>query len=183
MIQNQLKYNLLLLAFLLWLPANVFAQEKIALKQADLSNLPKGIIYEGKIKNAVCWADISGDNITILTETGIHQNKKIVHELDGGDAEIFAYNFKITKDSAIQAWRVHDFIYDCPVDIEARFIKNTFQITDLNHDGIGEIWMMYKTSCGGDVSPSDMKIIMYQGLQNLQSGVKTKYLKALMRKK
>jgi hypothetical protein len=38
-------------------------------------------------------------------------------------------------------------------------------ITDLNHDGKAEMWMMYKTVCHGDVSPSTMKIIMYEGSQ------------------
>ena len=57
---------------------------------------------------------------------------------------------------------IYNFIKDCPVDIKANFIKNTFAVTDLNKDGNAEIWVMYKTVCHGDVSPSDMKIIMYE---------------------
>jgi hypothetical protein len=64
-----------------------------------------------------------------------------------------------------QIWKVYDFIQDCGLDIEASFIKNTLRLTDLNHDGIGEVWLMYKTVCHGDVSPFEMKIIMYQGQQ------------------
>jgi hypothetical protein len=69
----------------------------------------------------------------------------------------------ISHNEAKSSWTVHDYIHDCPVDYEAKFIKNTLQITDLNKNGIGEIWLMYKTACHGDVSPSDMKIIMYEG--------------------
>ncbi|MFK7058713.1 M949_RS01915 family surface polysaccharide biosynthesis protein [Flavobacterium oreochromis] len=142
-----------------------FGQEQITLKKLDLTKLPKGIKYEGKIKTAVRWVDSLGDNIVILTETGIYKSKKFNHENDGRDAELFAYHFIIKDDNAFQIWRIYDFISDCPVDIETKFIKNSFQVTDLNLDGVSEIWIMYKTVCHGDVSPCDMKIIMYQGQQ------------------
>lgn len=96
-------------------------------------------------------------------ETGEYENKK--SENEGRDAELFAYHYIISKKLTTQNWKIYDYIKDCPVDIEANFIKNTLKITDLNNDGIGEIWIMYKTVCHGDVSPSDMKIIMYQGKQ------------------
>ena len=51
------------------------------------------------------------------------------------------------------------------MDIEASFIRNTLQLTDLNENGIAEIWLIYKTACRGDVSPSDMKVIMYEASQ------------------
>lgn len=157
------KLSLFVLAAVISLP--VFAQKQISLTQLDLAKLPKGIAYEGKIKTAVRWTDSLGDNVVILTETGIYESKKIQHENNGRDAEIFAYHFIIKEDTASQTWRVYDFISDCPVDIEAQFIKKSFQVTDLNSDGIGEIWIMYKTVCHGDVSPCNMKIIMYEGNQ------------------
>jgi hypothetical protein len=45
------------------------------------------------------------------------------------------------------------------------FQKNLVRLTDLNKNGIPEIWMVYKTYCKGDVSPSTMKLIMYEGKQ------------------
>jgi len=144
---------------------NTYSQTKFQLTKLDTNKLPKGIKFEGKVKNAVRWKDKLGDNIVITTETGEYLNKKIKHETDGLDAELFAYHYIVLRDSIKQTWRVYDYIIDCPVDIEASFVKNTFQITDLNSDGIAEIWLMYKTVCHGDVSPCDMKIIMFQGQQ------------------
>lgn len=92
-------------------------------------------------------------------------NKKFKHENDGGDAQIFAYHYILKQNKAVQTWRIYNLIMDRPVDIEAEFIKDSFQITDLNQDGISEIWVMYKTVCHGGVSPSNMKIIMYQWQQ------------------
>ena len=129
------------------------------------NEIPSEIQFEGKIKNAVKWTDKLGVNIVITTETGIYESPKFKHENDGGDAELFAYHFKNINGSFKQMWRVYDFISDCPVDIVAEYIDNTFQITDLDNNGIAEIWLMYKTVCHGDVSPCDMKIIMYEGGQ------------------
>jgi hypothetical protein len=39
------------------------------------------------------------------------------------------------------------------------------ELTDLNKNGIPEIWIVYKTYYKGDVSPSTMKLIMYEGKQ------------------
>ena len=144
---------------------SVFGQGQIKLTNLEPTELPKEITYEGKMKQAVRFTDNVSDHIVITAETGIYQSKKFKHENDGSDAELFAYHFIVSKDSVKLTWKVYDFIRDCPVDIEASFIKNTFHVTDLNKDGVAEIWLMYKTVCHGDVSPCDMKIIMYQGQQ------------------
>ena len=135
----------------------------LTVEKIDSTQFPSSIKYEGFIKNAVRWKDKSGDNIVITTETGYHINKKFVHENDGSDAELFAYHFIVSGNETKQTWKVYDYISDCPVDIVASFVKNTFQVTDLNKNGIAETWLMYKTVCHGDVSPCDMKIIMYEG--------------------
>ena len=138
---------------------------KITPIKLNVSELPKDIKYEGEIVNAIKWIDNLGENIVVTTETGIYENIKFKHENYGVDAEIFAYHYIVENKKAKQTWRVYDYINDCPVDIAAKFLDNTFQITDLDNNGIGEIWLMYKTVCHGDVSPSDMKIIMYEGKQ------------------
>lgn len=137
--------------------------DTIRLLKIDLKDLPKGIKYSGKIIQSQRWIDKEGDNIIITTETGGYINPSVKHENEGADADLYAYHFVISDNEAKSSWTVHDYIHDCPVDYEAKFIKNTLQITDLNKNGIGEIWLMYKTACHGDVSPSDMKIIMYEG--------------------
>ena len=154
--------------------AAAVGQSQIKLTQLAQNQLPSSLPVEGKIKNAVKWTDKSGENLVIMTETGIFQSKKWKHEAEGRDAELFAYHFLLSKDGAKQTWKAYDFIKDCPLDIEASFIKNTFQVTDLNKDGIAEVWLMYKTVCHGDVSPSDMKIIMYQGLHKFAMRGKNK---------
>ena len=130
----------------------------------DSLELPKSIQYNGFIKNAIRWDDKLGKNIVILTETGIFRSEKIKHESeDSNDAALYGYHFIIKNNEAVQTWKVYDYVNDCSVDIVTSFIENTLKITDLNKNGIAEVWLMYKTACHGDVSPSEMKIIMYEG--------------------
>lgn len=137
-----------------------FAQPKI--KKLDKSSIPNDIQYTGNLVNALRWTDNPGDNIVITTETGISESKGSGGE-DYRNAALDAWHYRLEAGSWKMTWKVHDFIKECPVDLAANYIKNSFAVTDLDKDGIAEVWMMYKTVCHGDVSPSTLKIIMYQG--------------------
>jgi len=141
----------------------VRGQEQLPINDLDLTKIPYGIAVEGEVKTAVRWSDPSGDHIVLLSETGPYRSPKFKHESDGEDAELFAYHFIVQRDSAVSVWKVYDYVADCPLDLEATFIKDAFQVTDLDGNGMAEIWLLYKMACRGDVSPSVMKIIMHQG--------------------
>lgn len=156
-----MKRNITLLAILISLTSSgqLFRETDL-----DLGKLPKGVSFEGKIKTAVQWVDEDGINMVIATETDAHQSKT-EKNADYRDAELFAYHYISENGQFKQTWKVVDFVSACPLDIEVKFIKNTFRLTDLDSNGVAEIWLMYKTVCHGDVSPAEMKIIMYQGKQ------------------
>lgn len=136
---------------------------QIEVRPLDKDKLPKELVFKGRVKDAVQWADKAGNNMVITTETGEYASKS---GTDGyKDAELFAHHFISENGVFKQTWKVVDFTKECPLDLEATFIKNTFQVTDLNKDSIAEIWLMYKTVCHGDVSPCEMKVIMYEGNQ------------------
>ena len=157
-------FKILLFGLLFLSSFIAFGQDKIELTNLEISQIPKGITYSGKIKQAVRWTDNSGVNIVITAETGDQESKSGSSE-GHRDASLYAYHFLVLGDSIRQTWKVTDFIKECPFDIEANFIKNTFQVTDLNGDGTAEIWLIYIVTCTSDVSPVDMKVIMYQGTQ------------------
>jgi hypothetical protein len=149
---------------ILFYSLTVIAQGQIRVTPLDTIKLPVGIKYKGKIHDAVQWTDKLGLNVVITTETGTYPIKSA--DSDGlWGAELFAYHYIITNDSAKEMWKVYDFIKPCALDIYAKFKKNAFQITDLNNDNIAEIWLMYNVECRSDIGPNEMKIIMYQGQQ------------------
>ncbi len=163
---NSKPYQTLIFALTFLFSTSLFGQTPVKLTKLDINKLPFNIKVQGKVQNAVRWTDSSGDNIVVTSETGKYISKKAKgDDEDLANAELFAYRYIVANNEAQQTWKVYDFIKDCPLDLEATFIKNTLQVTDLNKDGVSEIWLMYKTVCHGDVSPYDMKIIMYQGQQ------------------
>lgn len=134
--------------------------------QIKTTNLNKGAIpaavkYVGKPVNVAKFIDSNGEHLVITTETGVTQNK--TGDGDGRNAELYAYQYLVKGTTYTPEWQVHDFEKDCQLDIEAQFVPNTFAITDLDKNGIAEVWLMYRTTCRGDISPSDQKIIMYEG--------------------
>lgn len=156
------KFLLLLLVFISC-SISGFGQGKINLSKLDVNKLPAGVKYEGKVKNAVQWKDNLGDNIVITTETGSYPSKNPSEDEESNDADIFAYHYIIKGDKVTLNWQVRDRIINCFLDLELSYIKNTFQVTDLDNNGEAEVWLMYKIGCRSDVCPCDMKIIMYQG--------------------
>lgn len=147
-----------LLLFLI-LTNNCLAQFKLT--KLDKKSISKSIHYTGNFKQAVRWTDNIGDNIVILTVTDKTQSKNAPD--DGySDGALYAYHYLVSGDSIKQTWIVYDYVKECPVDMFLDFVDKTFAVTDLNKDGKSEVWIMYKVSCQGDVSPIPMKIVMYQ---------------------
>ncbi len=65
-------------------------------------------------------------------------------------------------------WTVRDFVNDCVSPaIPNLEMVTPVHTTDLDNNGIDEVWMMYKLSCRTEFIPAVLKIIMYEG--------KTKY--------
>lgn len=134
------------------------------LTKLDSSSLPKSIKYVGQIVHAVKWQDSLGLNYLIATETGKIYSK-IKDEEDLFDAYLYAYHYVVNNDSTKLIWRIYDYNKGCGLDLDFYFMGKAFAITDLDKNGLSEIWVMYKNSCHGDVSPVPTKIIMYEGIK------------------
>jgi len=125
--------------------------------KADIESLPQETRNKGKIIDAVRWTDDDGEHTLVTTETG---------EIGGAEhtksAGLFAFHYLSRQNKNELTWKMNDAIKDCPVDVEVGFVRNTFAVTDIDKNGKAEIWLMYTTACRGDVSPANMKIIMYE---------------------
>lgn len=142
-----------LLLLLVLMPLAALAQVRTF--PADTTSIPKN--QKGKLVGAVGYADKNGKHLVWFRETGVYDLK------DYRAAELFAYQ----QTDAKQDWRVSDGFTDCELDILGMFMEKKPLVTDLDKNGIAEVWMIYRTSCTGDISPPLMKVIMYEG--------KTKY--------
>jgi len=128
----------------------------------DKKTIPQSIRYSGHVKDAVEYTDVDGRHLMITTETG-NVDVKDEYGATQQKADVYAYNYIIAGNQYTLSWQMHDFTIECQVDTKAKYIPNTFAVTDLDNNGKAEVWLMYVTSCRGDVSPATMKIIMHEG--------------------
>ena len=151
--------KLLVLLFSLIIVQNCFAQIKTI--KLEKTAIPENVKYSGDYVEATSWVDGAGKHIVLLTADNITQSNTDNGERDN-NAALYAFHYLVSGSNVKQLWKIYDYVKDCPVDIDLYFIDKTLRVTDLNKDGKAEIWIMYKNSCHGDVSPVPMKIIMYE---------------------
>ena len=153
-----------ILLFLLFIQSIfLYGQKKYTTTKLKIESIPKEIKYTGKIIDAITWEDGLGKNLVITNETKsvlINFAQKEEYRF-----EIYAYHYLLINNKPKFVWKIYDYVSGCLSDVQNEFINNTLSVTDLNNDGIAEIWVMYIIDCHGDVSPDHMKIIMYQGNQ------------------
>lgn len=129
-------------------------------------------LFRSKVKGAIQqlykWEDKGGKNYFIIStiETLNSSAKTSIYNEDCNgdcyDKEIYAYHF-IGTDSVI--CKSLDFIKACNYDniVEAR--ENATTITDINKDGLCEIWFMYSMACTSDVSCRTLKLLLFDQSQ------------------
>lgn len=152
-------YKTIALTLTILISESALAQN-IQIKNISKDNIPSSINYKGKVIESFEWNDKDGKHIVFNTETGEYNSK---NDKDYRNSELFSYHYVVQNKSNKKIWEFSDSIKECPLDIEANFIKNTFHITDLDKNNVPEIWFMYKKVCHGDYSPSDMFILMFEG--------------------
>jgi hypothetical protein len=122
--------------------------------------------YKGAVQHLYRWNDKLGDNWLVLTVTDDIPSKAKTsgfdEDCDGEctDRELYAYHF-LGMDSL--TWKVQDFERACNWDNLVEYRPKSIKITDLDSNGVAEVWMMYSMTCTSDVSPRTLKLIMYQG--------------------
>jgi hypothetical protein len=152
-----MRYASLLLQLLL--PLAVRGQVKVS--PLARTAVPAALKHVGKVKQALRYTDRTGTYTVLATETG---PVPAANCDDGKRADLYAYQYQTPATGVpTLSWQVHDFVPDCPLDLEAQFLPGSLTVTDLDQNGTAEVWMVYRTTCRGDVSPSTQKIIMREG--------------------
>lgn len=105
--------------------------------------------------DTLTWVDKKGINILLLEQLEV-----AIDEENGFSSQTIQATHWLKKEGQlIHHWSYQDEITECPVDLEMKFLAAP-QFSDLNNDGIYEIWMMIQKACKGDISPSQVEVIM-----------------------
>jgi len=128
-------------------------------------------LYKGKIIEGRRWKDKRGENIVILTETGLRW--KDVWEATR-NAWIYAYHFVRNGDSTLkEVWTLNEVVYDCAFEVRCEFFDNSLSITDLDGDGVAEVSFVYAYGCKGSLDPDNKKLVLTEGKEEYKIKGKT----------
>lgn len=144
------------------------------IQQTNKDDLPSTLNFKGKINKAFQWDSNGETNYLVFSTTGEYKSYPEIKDsisayVDGypvlkpeyemRSSEYFFYYYRAGE----LQWKIYDYVKECRFDIRFRFIADAFKVTDLDNDGLNEIWVMYSLSCTSDVSPDNLKLIMYEG--------------------
>lgn len=136
------------------------AQAQVRVSPLAPAAVPATFRHSGRVVQALHYTDRTGTYTVLATQSGPVADPA-AQSSDGRRADLYAYHYPAT--STAPNWQLHDFEADCPLDIAARFRPGGLTVTDLDRNGTAEVWLVYRTTCRGDVSPSTQKIIMHEG--------------------
>jgi hypothetical protein len=150
-------------AFSALLLCSLSAQAQVQVSPLAPAAVPAALKRSGRVVQALRYTDRTGTYTVLATEIGPRPDPALHLQEDDQRADLYAYHYPAT--GAAPTWQVHDFVAECSLDLAAHFVSKSLTVTDLNQDGTAEVWLVYRTTCRGDVSPSTQKIIMYEGLR------------------
>jgi len=152
-----MKYRLLIPALLL----SAAAQAQLKVTPLAPGAVPATLKRSGRVVQALRYTDRTGTYTVLATQSGPAPDPASKDTDNAQRADLYAYQYPSA--GATPSWQMHDFVNGCPVDLGAEFRPKGLTVTDLDQDGTAEVWLVYRTVCRGDVSPSIQKIIMYEG--------------------
>lgn len=118
-------------------------------------------MYKGQIKEGRRWKDSRGENIVILTQSGVYW--KSVYDATRS-AKLYAYHFIKGVDNTFkEVWKMIEMVDGCAFDVRCEFYKNSLTITDLDNDGLAEVAFAFALNCKSGPHPDEKKLVFYEG--------------------
>lgn len=131
--------------------------------RVSAADIPPTIQLKGNLFEGWKWTDSRGENLLITTIVAPYDDKeKNEYDEEGQSAELHAVLYSRNNGDYRQVWSLSEKEKACPFDITCEFIKGSISITDLDTDGLAETTLLYRLACRSDVSPSVMKLVMYE---------------------
>ena len=125
------------------------------------TGLPAAIKYKGEFTDAIQYADKEGIHIVLTTEdilaTPADDNENVY------TGSLHAYSYLEKANGLTLSWQLNDDAGPCGADLDARYRAGSLAVTDLDQNGVCEVWLIYRVSCHGYQTPSPMKVIMHEG--------------------
>lgn len=135
-----------------------------SIKNLDEGSLSGSVSFRGKLLEAKEWSDNNGENLLVISRylppAQIYPDNP---DLTTESAFLYIRHFIKEGPEFHLDWEKADSVTACTTDYWIGTPAKSTSITDLDKDGVSEITVIYFNACRGDVSPSDMKLILTEG--------------------
>ncbi len=149
------RWPLLLAICVLGVAMNAAAAD-VAYRKLARAALPAELPLEGEFVAAVAWADATGENYAVLTDA-----RTLRHGRPESSA-LRAVGYRVNGAALQPVWRVKDGIDDCDLDMISFFEASSLEVTDLDHNGVGEVSFVYRQACNGGVDLIEEKLFLVE---------------------
>ena len=103
--------------------------------------ITKAMTYKGKVSTGLRWSDKQGENYVIFSE----------NRPDHGDWFLYVNYYRVSKGITKRIRLLRDKERCGELDNVSELDKKSIALTDLDHDGIGEVTFVYGMGCGEGV--------------------------------
>jgi hypothetical protein len=125
--------------------------------------VPAAMKYKGKFNDAIKYSDKEGAHIVITTSetvaTPADDNENVY------TATLHAFSYLKTGNGVMLEWQLNDSAGPCAADVDARLRPGSLSVTDLDHNGVDEVWFVYRLSCHETREGNPMKVIVHEGVK------------------
>jgi hypothetical protein len=112
-----------------------------------------------KVERTVAWSDGKGTYMAVFVSSRKTGRAKDAEHTSAG---LFVTTLRFYNDRYNVEQDIKELVAPCELDLTANFIDGATGVTDVDGDGLGELTFMYTVGCGGDVSPSTLKLLMLE---------------------
>lgn len=112
------------------------------------------------VERVVTWLDGAGEHVAVFAHSDSSETKKDV--LYTGRT-LYVTTFLRQGGKLKKLQDIREIVPPCELDMSARFIDGSVEVTNVDGDADGELVFAYVTRCAGDVSPMSMKLLMLEG--------------------
>lgn len=122
----------------------------------DPSAVPKRLEVSGDISGGIRWRDANGDNVLVMST--VRRRRGILRSI-----YLRADHVVTDAEGVSRVLRtIRDHEERCDGDLFGKFIDESFAVTDLDEDRIGEVTFAYELGCMTDLSPKDLELLVLE---------------------
>ena len=123
-------------------------------------NLASLLKIEGEIVVGRVWTDANGENVLVLSQ--IKEEHFSDDDGPSSDTRLMVKHFVNEEGNYRLLSEIDERESDCGFENRAAFSVSLLNISDLDKNGVAEIYIVYRMGCTSELSPDQLRLVMFE---------------------